>query len=148
MTDKTKRYKLPPKAKKPHGRPPLRRKESEMQTAVCNYIRLQYPGTVFISEAAGEYRGWRAAKTAKQQRSSRGLPDLIVLAARNGYHGLCIELKADGERVFKEDGTPASTHIAEQQAVLDGLEAGGYWAGFVVGFDMAKDVIDNYMQGK
>ena len=61
-------------------------------------------------------------------------------------HGLFLELKKEGTRLKKKDGEWASPHIAEQAEVLRKLRDRGYAAEFVVGFDEAKKVIDDYLQ--
>lgn len=129
---------------KPRKKPT--RKEEALQTAVATYIRAQYPGVVFLSDASGVRMGIRAAVVGKLHRSSRGIPDLIVLAARGDYHGLCLELKPEGTTVFNRDGSlRAGEHLMEQYQVLNKLEMEGYWAAFAIGFDQAKEYIDHYM---
>lgn len=64
------------------------------------------------------------------------------------YAGLMIELKRDGTRILKKDGTVvADAHIREQMEVLRELERRGYKACFAVGFDQAKQIIDEYLGG-
>ena len=60
-------------------------------------------------------------------------------------HGLFIELKKNGTRLRKKDGSWASEHLEEQAKVLQGLRERGYKAEFAVGFDEAKNLIDNYL---
>lgn len=64
------------------------------------------------------------------------------------YAGLMIELKRDGTRILKRDGSlVADGHIREQQALLAELEKRGYKACFAIGFDQAKQIIDEYLGG-
>lgn len=64
------------------------------------------------------------------------------------YPGLFIELKKDGTRIYKKDGTlVADQHIREQHTLLVELERRGYMARFAVGFDQAKQIIDEYLGG-
>lgn len=62
------------------------------------------------------------------------------------YAGLMIELKREGTRLKKKNGDWATPHIAEQAKVLEQLHRRGYVAKFAVGFDEAKDIIDDYME--
>lgn len=64
-----------------------------------------------------------------------------------GQSGLFLELKREKTRLKKKDGTWASPHIAEQAEMLEQLRARGYGAEFAVGFDEAKEIIDNYLGG-
>lgn len=64
------------------------------------------------------------------------------------YNGLLIELKRDGTRLKKKDGSWASEHIEEQARVLQTLREKGYAAEFAVGFDEAKKIIDWYLGGE
>ncbi len=64
------------------------------------------------------------------------------------YTGLFLELKRDGERIKKRDGSWASPHIAEQAATLDRLHGQGYVAVFAVGFDEAVLMVESYLESK
>lgn len=138
------------------------KKEESLQLSVCNYLRLQYPATIFMSDIASGMRlSIGQAVKAKKLRSSRGQPDLFiaeqkrvlqpVLGIRQEfeeqlYSGLFIELKREGVRLKKKDGSWADDHISEQAAVLEALRNRGYYATFAVGFDEAKRIIDEYLQ--
>jgi hypothetical protein len=118
--------------------------EESLQIAVSNYLRLQYPNVIFTAESSGLKLTIGQAVKAKKLRSSRGLPDMIILEPRQGYHGLCLELKTVSP--YKKDGSLKSdTHLQEQQQILTNLNEKGYAAKFVTGFDKAKKVIDFYM---
>ena len=78
----------------------------------------------------------------------RGFPDLQILEPRGGFNGLFLEIKRNGERIFKKDGTFASEHILEQADWLNGLRLRGYKAEFAVGFDECKTIIDAYFAQK
>ena len=63
------------------------------------------------------------------------------------YAGLMIELKREGVRIYKKDGTLVSDeHIREQYDMLEQLRRRGYAANFACGFDEAKALIDRYMR--
>lgn len=125
----------------------LRREES-IQIAVCNYIRLAYPKAIFTAESSGlKLPIGLAVKAKKQRNPSRGLPDLIILEPRGGYHGLCLELKQEDANVFLKNGKLSSnTHIQEQADCLFELTKRGYYAAFALGVDDAIKTIDNYMR--
>ena len=74
------------------------------------------------------------------------------------YNGLMIELKKDGEkllagpraknRFLSIDGKEYKTeHLKEQADVIYELNRRGYAAYFAVGFEEAKQIIDDYLEG-
>lgn len=76
----------------------------------------------------------------------RGFPDLQILEARGNYHGLFLEVKHSGVKVFKEDGSMyADKHREEQANTHVKLNLKGYLTKFAVGFDDAKEKIDKYL---
>jgi hypothetical protein len=81
----------------------------------------------------------------KGLRSQRGFPDLVIYEPRGGYHGLFIELKQEGTKLYKKDGEPCTPHLHEQEYTLHQLRQRGYMAVFAVGWDEAKDIIDDYL---
>jgi len=87
------------------------------------------------------------AKRNKLLHPRRGFPDLIIYKACGGFHALVVELKREGEKIYKKDGlTPVTTHIAEQLEFLEDLDAEGYEAHMVVGFQEFKQVVDSYLK--
>lgn len=131
--------------------------ESDLQVAVADYIRRRYPGVLFHSDFGSGIKltKGQAIKQKRQNGGRRGWPDMLI--AETSYieldgdpcrlSGLFLELKKEGTRIYKKDGTPASPHIAEQIEVLKSLEEREYAARFAVGFDEAKKIIDWYLKG-
>lgn len=120
--------------------------EKDTHGAVCDYIRLKYPHALFNTDLSGIRLTMGQAVAVKRLRSSRAFPDLVIYEPRGCYHGLFIELKRDGEKIFKRDGSLISNiHLEEQQAMLILLGERGYMADFAVGFDQARKIIDWYM---
>ena len=124
--------------------------ESELQTQVADYIRLRYPKVLFHSDFGSGIKltMGQAIKQKRQNGGRRAWPDMFIARPMpdKGYCGLLIELKKEGTRLRKKDGTPASDHIKEQSELLEELEGWGYKAVFAVGFDEAKKIIDEYLQ--
>jgi hypothetical protein len=112
-------------------------------------------------------------------RSSRGLPDLFIAAARdfnvhieqyqvvengpieegghevthtrvlskNTWYGLFLELKSEDVVIYNKDGSlRKDPHLAEQNTILEQLTNEGYKAVFAVGFQKAKEIIDEYLK--
>ncbi|HEU5365715.1 MAG TPA: hypothetical protein VFU62_09290, partial [Hanamia sp.] len=69
----------------------------------------------------------------------------FIAAARKGRYGLFIELKRDGEKLYKRDGGFKDEHIKEQAAMLHRLYVSGYETFFAIGFEQAKKFIDDYL---
>ena len=126
----------------------MKNSEANLHEAVCDYIRLQYPNVLFNSDMSGVKLTMGQAIKAKKLRSSKGFPDLIIYEPRNNMHGLFLELKRDGESLFKKDGSFKTDHLKEQGEILKQLSKRGYLALFAVGFDMAKSFIDLYLSDK
>lgn len=134
-------------------------KESDLQVQVADYLRLRYPDVLFHSDFGSGIKltQGQAMKQKRQNGGRRGWPDLFIAEPkiRPGFEdtwkyeslGLFIELKKAGTRLKKKDGTWASSHLEEQNEVLGKLQRKGYSAYFAVGFEEAKDIIDDYLGG-
>lgn len=124
-------------------------KESDLQVQVADYLRLRYPKVLFHSDFGSGIKltQGQALKQKRQNGGRRGWPDMFIAEPMNGLHGLMIELKKAGTRLKKKDGTWASSHLEEQNEVLNKLQKKGYAAYFAVGFEEAKDIIDDYLGG-
>lgn len=131
-------------------------KESDLQIAVADYLRLKYPNVMFHSDFGSGIKMTKgqAIKQKRQNGGRRGWPDMFIANRRYDlencveYHGLFLELKKDGTRLHKKDGSWATDHIAEQAETLQALQDRGYEAYFAVGFENAKRIIDDYLGGE
>ena len=80
------------------------------------------------------------AAIMKGEGVTAGVADMILLAARNGYHGLCIEFKHD------KTATSRKTYQSpEQKAWQQAVENEGYKYAVVRSFDEFKDLIEYYI---
>lgn len=120
--------------------------EAALQRAVCDYLRLAHPNVMFMISASGIKLTMGQAKSLKaNQNPSRGWPDLLIMHG-NQFHGLFIELKPEGYKLYKRDGTfRKNEHVENQNRVHQMLRDRGYEAEFAVGFDQAKSIIDKYI---
>lgn len=140
--------------------------EAELQQQVADYLRLQYPDVLFHSDFGSGVKltPGQAVRQKRQNGGRRAWPDMFVAHTQrqllevkgNGIlqkaenrclGGLFIELKKEGIRLKKKNGEWASEHIAEQAEVLEELCKRGYCAEFAVGFEEAKEIIDEYLGG-
>lgn len=130
--------------------------EAQLQEQVAQYIRLQYPAVLFHSDFGSGIKMTKgqAIKQKRQNGGIRGWPDMLIAEPaprcidgswNYEWHGLFIELKKEGTRLRKKNGDFASEHIAEQAKMLQELYKRGYLAQFAVGFDEAKEIIDEYL---
>ena len=123
--------------------------EAQVHEQVADYLRLQYPDVLFHSDFGSGVKLTiqQAIRQKRLNGGRRSWPDIFI-ADDGGKKalGLFIELKKEGERIYKRDGSPASEHIAEQLANGIELMKRGYKFTFAVGFEEAKKAIDNYMK--
>lgn len=133
--------------------------EAQLQANVAMYLRMQYPDVMFKSDFGSGVKlsPYQARMQKLQSGGKRGWPDLFIAEPvprcvdggwKDEWHGLFIELKREGTRLKKKDGSWASEHIAEQYDVLDRLQFRGYRAEFAVGFEEAVNLIDEYLSIK
>jgi len=125
--------------------------EEAIQQQICQYVKVQYPNVLFNTDLSGIKLPMGLAVKVSKLRSSRAFPDLVFYEPRkiNGkmYYGLFIELKKDGVKIFKRNGAVvANGHIKEQIKMITKLSEKGYYACFAIGFDEAKEIIDNYFK--
>lgn len=113
----------------------MRGTEAYEQIAVVDYCDFKHIPIFHIPN--GGSRNKREAKNLKRQGVKPGIPDLCIPVAKGGYHGLYIEMKAEG-------GKPTE----KQLEWIELLNANGYRAVICFGFDEARETIDRYMGGK
>ena len=121
-------------------------KEYTLQKQVCQYISLQYPSVMFMSDtvASVSLTMPQVVRNKAVQKEGFKCPDLIIFEPKAGHHGLFLELKA--ESPYKKDGSLYSNeHLAGQNETIKKLINKGYYACFVWDFIMAKNIIDKYM---
>jgi len=119
--------------------------ELDVHSSVCKYLKLKQ--LMFISDfAAGIKMTQGMAMRQKAQKSDHDWPDIFVAHPAGIYHGLFIELKRDRDSLYNKNGTMIkSDHITAQLTCLNLLNAKGYYARFVCGFDEAKELVDLYL---
>lgn len=115
--------------------------EISLHIQVVRYIKLQYKGVIFDSNAIQHTKSYKMQKT----HGSLGIPDILILEPCNGYHGLCLELK-NGERGVKQG--VHTGHFKTQIEMCKGLNERGFVAHIVCNFDDAKYIIDCYLNSQ
>ena len=108
--------------------------EERLQSEGVKYISLQYPKARYCASLGGQYQPFQSQRNrAKRTGYSKGFPDLFIYEARNGYHGLALEIKTIKGRATKE-----------QKEWIEALNERGYKAAVVKGLPDILDLIDNY----
>jgi hypothetical protein len=133
-----------PKAKRYKEQP-----EYLLQKAICQYLSLQYPDVLFMTDTVASVKltKMQAGRNSRVQKKGFKAPDLLIFEPRQGYCGLFIELKV--ETPYKLNGeikASKNDHLLLQEECLEKLYKKGYYALFSWGFDMTKDIIDNYLK--
>ena len=152
----------------------IKRTEAQLQVQVADYLRVFYPNVLFHSDYGsgvkltmsqavmqkrqnGGRRSWPDIFIAKTHYTDEGVykaslehekseSDLLWACVKAYKHGLFIELKREGTKIYKKDGTlVADEHIREQFDLLESLRKEGYVAEFACGFEEAKKIIDDYL---
>jgi hypothetical protein len=121
------------------------RVEEKIQIDLFSYLKLQYPHVIALSEPSGVRVSMGLATKLKKMRSAHTQLDIFLLHPSKGYHGMAIELKA--KNIYKKDGSLyKDEHLEDQQRTIDQLNKLGYKATFAVGFDEARNLIDDYLK--
>ncbi|MDL2224661.1 VRR-NUC domain-containing protein [Eubacteriales bacterium OttesenSCG-928-M02] len=115
--------------------------ESQEQIALFEWAAYQtarLPGIELMYHIPnGGRRDAREAARFKAEGVKAGYPDICLPVARNGYHGLYIELKrVKGGRVSEA-----------QERCMESLQAQGYQVEVCKGCEEAVRVIEEYMGG-
>ena len=121
--------------------------EANEQMLVVQYLKLQYPNVIFNADMSGIKLSIGQAMKQKRLGMPKGYPDLFIAEPYDTYNGLFIELKKSGLKLKKKDGSWINEHIEEQSEMLEKLNERGYYATFCIGFEEAKQTIDNYFKG-
>lgn len=136
------------KRKANSGRTTYKQRERIIQRLITRDLN-NYPVPVdFYNDwSAGAFltHGQNVARAAVA--SKNGWVDIFIAEPRGGYHGLFIELKKEGERVYLKDGKTLSSHsqIQKEGKFLERMRAKGYKAEFGIGYHSTMRIIDNYI---
>lgn len=123
--------------------------EKQLHSSIADWINLQFPNVIFLSDPSGMRLSMGLRLEAKRKRCARyKIPDLIILHPNKqiGLNGLCLELKKQGEKIYKRDGSWINEHVEEQAKTLARLKEIGYAACFAIGFDEAVEIIQDYLK--
>lgn len=89
-------------------------REYEIYKALSTYIKLKYPSVIFRFDQAGNNLSVAQAGKNKSIQKGRAYPDLFIAEPTKRFFGLYLEIKKEGEGIYKKDGkTFACDHIKE-----------------------------------
>ena len=106
--------------------------EAGEQSAFVEYV--EWRGYPIFHIPNGGSRNKTEAANLKRQGVRAGVPDLMIPVARNGYHGLFIEMK-----------TATGRATESQKRWIQRLTEQGYMAVVAKGYDAAMKIFDNYI---
>ncbi|QIT54106.1 VRR-NUC domain-containing protein [Aquisalimonas sp. 2447] len=116
------------------------RSEHDEQAALfrwAGFARVRWPElAVMHAVPNGGHRRKATAGMLKAEGVRRGVPDICLPVPRAGFHGLYIELK-----------TRRGTATRDQRWWIDALRRLGYRAEICRGWEAARAVIEDYLDG-
>ena len=117
--------------------------EHDEQVALFDWAAVsRLPGIdLMLAIPNGGQRNKAVAGKLKAEGVKRGVPDIFLPVARNGYHGLFIELKRS-----KIGSSQAGRATKEQIQWLSDLTDQGYMAVLCVGWDAARRTVEGYLE--
>ena len=107
--------------------------EHDIQKACIEWFRLKYPKYLIYAIPNGGARNKIVAAKLKAEGVLSGIPDLHIPVAKQGFHGLYIEMKA-GKNKASEN----------QISVMQKLSNEGFRCEVCWSFDHFRAVVDNY----
>lgn len=139
--------------------------EEKLHKQIVDYIKAQYSNIVFNTDMSGIKLTKGQASKAKELRSDNGFPDIVIYEPQSDnsypwetYNGLFLEVKK--ETPYRKDGklhkmTRYKTvggikvpydHLKRQSELHERLEDRNFMCRFVWSFEMAKELIDDYLK--
>lgn len=111
--------------------------EHHEQVAFFEWVALQYPELELLIHAIpnGGHRHAVVGAKMKAEGAKRGVPDIQLVMACQGYHGLWIEMKFGKNTVSKD-----------QMARMKAYREQGYKCAVCYGFYEAKQVLEDYIK--
>jgi len=112
--------------------------EHEIQKCCINWFRLKYPKYLIYAIPNGGQRNKIVAAKLKAEGVLSGVPDLHIPIAKQGFHGLYIEMKAGKNKASDN-----------QITVMEKLKNEGYQCAVCWNLNQFMAVVDNYfLSGK
>lgn len=116
---------------------------------LARFLSLQYPDVLFHFDYGSGVKLNIGQAIKNKKLNKRAWPDLLIAEARGGHAGLFLELKREGTKLYKRDGSLRrlhGSHEPEQADTLLALRFRGYQAQFAIGYDDAVMQITDYLK--
>lgn len=115
---------------------------------LAQYMKDKYPQIIFRFDMAGNNLSKAQAGKNKAIQFGKGFPDFFIAQPSGSCHGLYIEVKKEGEKIYLKDGITlvANEHVHEQNEMLINLRLRGYEAHFGIGFAECKLIVEEYLK--
>jgi hypothetical protein len=117
-----------------------KQRERSIQRAITKHLLQEYPGVDFFNDwASGAYltKGQNLARLGIQPNA--GWADLFIPYPSRGYHGLFVELKREGVKIYRRDGKMVTNDQIQLEAqFITRMNKLGYLARFAIGYDKAQ----------
>lgn len=124
-----------------------RKAELYIQTQLARYLRSHHPGVIFRSDLGGIKLTIGQAVQVKKLQAGPAFPDMFICEPRNGFCGYFGEIKVSANEVYTRAGAMRrNKHIKAQYQMLEALRLRGYKADFWLGFEHARQCIDEYLR--
>lgn len=125
--------------------------ETQIYEQIARYLNFKHPKVIYHFDLSGIHNPSPRTRGLYSRLNGRAFPDLFI--AKSVFrtesvdvaNGMFLEIKREGTRLTKRDGSWASPHIAEQAAMLEALAAQGYIAQLACGLDEALELIESYL---
>ena len=79
--------------------------EAELRRMLARWLQYQYPSVIYRFDLAADLKlTMGQARKHKELHPKRGYPDLFIAEPRGKYHGMYVELKAEGKSPYKRNG--------------------------------------------
>ena len=119
--------------------------ESAEQASIIYWFRMQYPKLHLIALPNGQWiagegkRKYALIAKYKREGWSPGVSDLFLAHSDGQNHGLWLEMK--------DKGKTQCSLSKEQKQWIEDMNNAGYIAKWAAGFEEAKAIITNYVNG-
>lgn len=113
----------------------MKQNEHKLQVGCVAWFRYSYPKHLIFAIPNGGQRNTIVASKMKTEGVLAGVPDLCIPVARDGFHGLYVELKTGKNKLTQN-----------QQHIIQKLQNEGYKCEICYSFDDFVFLVNNYLK--